>query len=72
MDDQYLPFIDPADFDTAKYQENLFIHGPRGSGKSRIILEQIKNKRQQLQSLIEKVYITNPRQKKGEKTGRPS
>lgn len=70
MDDQYLPFIDPADFDTAKYHDKLFIHGPSGSGKSRIILELIKNKRQQLQSLIEKVYITNTRQKMGEKTGR--
>ncbi len=35
MDDQYLPFIDPADFDTAKYQDKLFIHGPSGSGKSK-------------------------------------
>ena len=35
MDDQYLPFIDPADFDTAKYQDKLFIHGPIGNGKSR-------------------------------------
>jgi hypothetical protein len=31
-----------------------------------------QEQRQQLQSLIEKVYITNPRQKIGEKTGRPS
>lgn len=45
LDDQYLTFIHPADFDTAKYQEKLFIHGPSGSGKSRIILELIKNKR---------------------------
>lgn len=35
LDDQYLPFIDPADFDTAKYQDKLFIHGPIGNGKSR-------------------------------------
>jgi hypothetical protein len=32
LDDQYLTFIHPADFDTAKYQEKLFIHGPSGSG----------------------------------------
>jgi hypothetical protein len=50
LDDHYLPFIDPADFDTAKYQDKLIIHGPSGSGKSRIILELFKNKRQQLQN----------------------
>jgi hypothetical protein len=50
LDDHYLSFIDPADFDTAKYQDKLIIHGPSGSGKSRIILELFKNKRQQLQN----------------------
>jgi len=50
LDDQYLPLIDPADFDTAKYQDKLIIPSPSGSGKSRIILELFKNKRQQLQN----------------------
>lgn len=70
LDDQSLPFIEPAGFDIARYQDKLFIHGLSGSGKSRIIIEIIRNKRQQLRGLIEKVYIINPRQRIGEKTGR--
>lgn len=37
LDDKYLPFIDPIDFDNANYQDKLFIYGPSGSGKSRNI-----------------------------------
>jgi hypothetical protein len=70
LDDQHLPFIDPVDFDISRYQDKLFIYGPSGSGKSRLIFEIMKDKRQQLQGLIEKVYIINPRQRIGEKTGR--
>jgi ABC-type dipeptide/oligopeptide/nickel transport system ATPase component len=72
LDDQYLPFVAPVDLDTAKYQDKLFIYGSSGSGKSRIIFEIIKYKKQQLKSLIEKVYIINPRQKIGEKQEEPT
>ena len=37
LDDKYLPFIDPIDFDNENYQDKLFIYGPSGSGKSRNI-----------------------------------
>jgi RNA helicase len=48
----------------------LLIYGPSGSGKSRIVFEIIKDKKNVLDTSVEKVYIINPRQKTGEKTGR--
>jgi hypothetical protein len=70
LNDQYLPFVDPVDFDSVKYQDKLLIYGPSGSGKSRIVFEVIKYKKNVLDTSVEKVYIINPRQKTGEKTGR--
>jgi hypothetical protein len=70
LNDQYLPFTDPIDFDIVKYQDKLLIYGPSGSGKSRIVFEIIRNKKNELDTSVEKVCIINPRQKMGEKTGR--
>jgi hypothetical protein len=73
LEDQHLPFIEPDGYNTAKQQDKLFIYGPSGSGKSRIIFETIKHQRQyqhQQHNTLEKFYIINPRQKIGEETGR--
>lgn len=71
LNDQYLPFIDPIDFDNVKYQDKLLIYGPSGSGKSRIVFEIIRNKKNLQGTSVEKVYIINPRQKTGEKQKEP-
>ena len=58
-EEAHIPFIPSSNFQQANNQDKLFLYGPGGSGKSRLIFELVKSK---LSEKIKRLYIINPRQ----------